>query len=265
MPALTIAHLSDTHIGARSALPYGTDTARNLRAVARAIAGLRLDLAAVLITGDLADDGLIESYEHLRDLIDEVLTPLGAPVLLALGNHDSRDRFLDVFAARRRSEVDGRYCYSEDIGGVRIVMLDSNEAGSIDGRLGPEQLAYLDAELDREAAGGHVVAVHHPAIPPGIPRRDDYLLRDREAFVTVLRRHDVLAVLCGHSHEPAAGTFGGTLHVLGAASAYRVEPSRHEGARCLEGAGFGICTIVERRLVLNTVMLPTSGRDLHLH
>jgi hypothetical protein len=49
------------------------------------------------------------------------------PIYVALGNHDYRDHFLDVFEspAGRRQAVKGKYIVTVDAGPVRFILLDS--------------------------------------------------------------------------------------------------------------------------------------------
>ena len=263
---MTFVHLSDTHIVPAGEIAYDTDTAQNLRNVAQRIREMELDPACFIFSGDLTNHGEPESYEHLTAIVEEEFRPFGVPVLLGLGNHDSRLPFRRVVLGESDA-IDEReqHFYSTVVRGLKVIMLDSLVAGQVHGYLGEQQLAWLDDELDQAGLGGQVVVLHHPSLPRGVPRPNDYLLSDREAFGEVLARHDVLAVLCGHSHVPTFGLFGGTLHVAAPATAYQLDPSIREGGRGLEGAGFNICTVRDGRLMVNPVMLPTSQRELYRH
>jgi 3',5'-cyclic AMP phosphodiesterase CpdA len=262
----TFVHLTDTHIGPPDARPYGTDTAGNLRAVAERAAQMDLSPAAFVVSGDLADGDDPAAYRHLRAVLDEAFAPFDAPVLLAMGNHDRRSAFRPVFLDPHAGDDEAAPWYhSREVAGVRFVVLDSYLPGRVHGWLGDDQLAWLADELSRPAPLGHVVVIHHPSVPRGVPRLDDYLLLDREAFGAVLTRHRPLAVLCGHSHVATAALFGGTLHVAAPATAYLLDPSIRAGGRAVEGAGFNLCTVREGRLVVNTVILPGAQRELYHH
>jgi len=264
MQDMTFVHLSDTHIGPKGHLQYGTDTAANLRQVASRIWEMALDPICFVISGDLSDHGEPASYEHLRELFDEVLMPFGVPVLLNLGNHDQRGPFRRVFLGETESsDAAAPWYYSQEIQGLRFIMLDSLLPGHIDGELGEEQLAWLAAELRQPALVGHVVVVHHPSIPRGVPRANDYLLLNCDAFADILRQcPTVLAVLCGHSHISTAAAFAGTLHVAAPATAYLMDPSTRGSSRVIEGCGFNICTVRDGGLVVNPVIMPGSQREL---
>jgi 3',5'-cyclic-AMP phosphodiesterase len=261
----TFVHLSDTHIGPPGELQYGTDTAANLRAVARAVREMDLRPAAVVVSGDLSNHGEPSSYTHLKAILDEEVRPLGAPILLALGNHDDRASFRRHFLGEADADDAVHYRYVEEVGGLRFVVLDSLQAGRVHGLLGADQLAWLDEQLRRPGAEGRLVVLHHPSLPRGVPRPDDYLLEDRDAFGQVVARHEVLAVLCGHSHVPTAGLFAGTLHVAAPATAYLLDPSVRVGGRGYEATGFNVCTVRAGRLMVNTVVLPGMQRELYRH
>lgn len=262
---LTFVHLSDTHIGPPGEPQYGTDTAENLRAVTRTVRAMELNPACVVVSGDLSNHGEPESYAQLREILDAELRPLGAPVLLALGNHDDRASFRQHFLGEAGADDSEHYRYVEEVGGLRFVVLDSLQTGRVHGLLGDQQRAWLDEQLAVPGAEGQIVVLHHPSLPRGVPRPDDYLLEDRAELGEVLARHDVLAVLCGHSHVPTVGLFAGTLHVAAPATAYLLDPSVRVGGRGFEATGFNVCTVRQGRLMVNTVVLPGSQRELYRH
>jgi 3',5'-cyclic AMP phosphodiesterase CpdA len=261
--ALTFVQISDSHIGPRGELQYGTDTAANLVAVAQRVHEMNLDPAAIIFSGDLSDQGEPESYQHFAEILENHFKPLGAPLLLGLGNHDSRVPFRQVMLGEAdASDESVPYYYSQVIQGVRVIMLDSVIPGLVHGNLGLEQREWLDRELTAGAPAGCLVVIHHPSLPRGVPRSDDYLLNDRHELAEVLGRHPVLAVLCGHSHVSTSGVFGGALHVAAPATAYLLDPSIRDGSRGIEGAGFNVCTLRDGQLIVNTVLLPSDHREL---
>ncbi len=87
---LTVAHLSDPHLGNR---PGVADRSRR---VAAAVEQIRPDV--VVVTGDVADHGRPEEYAEAL----AVLGTLPAPVLWGTGNHDVRGPFAEALLGRRR-------------------------------------------------------------------------------------------------------------------------------------------------------------------
>ena len=172
---------------------------------------------AVVISGDLVDDGRIWQFEKAKELIDR-LRQAGLPVLAAPGNHDYGPDGI------RESSISQRG-FSELISGIEdypavfvidgqaFIILDSmaeemrnREIWGAQGFLGEEQLFRLDRMLD-ELAGNPdienvVLAMHHHPF--------DYLfyhgLRDHEDLKGVIsRRVDepprVNVFLFGHKHH----------------------------------------------------------------
>jgi 3',5'-cyclic AMP phosphodiesterase CpdA len=261
--ATVIVQLSDLHLGPPGATPYGADTEANLRRVIGVVRAMDLAPAAVLLTGDLSDVGDAASYTVLREIVDAELAAIGAPVLTVIGNHDHRGTFRQVFLGEEAADDDLPYHHTTDLDGVRIVMCDSYLAGEVAGALGDAQLAWLDEQLAGAAGRACIVALHHPAVPRGVPRPQDYLLTDREAFGEVLARHEVAAVLCGHSHVTTLSRFAGTLHAAAPATAYLLDPSLRSGARGYAGSGFAICTVRDGMAIVNPYVLPPDGSELY--
>jgi len=194
---MLIAHVSDTHIGA-------TDdaTPRTQRVLAH-LDALRQPPDAVLITGDLADHGAEAEYAELRDLLGE------RDVLLCPGNHDRRAPYRTVLLGA--APDDGPINAVADRDGARFVLLDSSIPGEDGGRLDDETLAFLTAALDDTPADRRViVAFHHPPVELHVPFIDGIRQRDEGRLAAAVGQHpNVVALLCGHAHTPAASTFAG--------------------------------------------------------
>jgi 3',5'-cyclic-AMP phosphodiesterase len=63
-----VLHLSDLHLNAHGELRYGVDADLALGAVLESCASLG-ELAAVIVTGDVADDGSEAAYSRARDVL----------------------------------------------------------------------------------------------------------------------------------------------------------------------------------------------------
>ena len=90
MDDISFIHLTDLH----AADPHGEtwlglDPALKLRRVLEAVRGLQLEPAFFVVSGDLVNGANRVNYEALKASIAEIET-FGVPVLLGLGNHDSR-------------------------------------------------------------------------------------------------------------------------------------------------------------------------------
>ncbi|MFB7475949.1 metallophosphoesterase [Kitasatospora sp. NPDC056184] len=201
---LTIAHLSDTHLGQVHRGDGGERARRRAEQVMAYLDALPGPLDAVLVTGDLADHGLPEEYRQVAEVLAS-----RHPVLLCPGNHDRRSAYREVLLGEAPGEEPVNRLHR--LPGADVLMLDSSIPRQDDGLLDDATLDWLDAEL---AAGRTelpaLVAFHHPPVELHLPYVDPIRQFGAARLARVLRRHPrVAALLCGHAHTPAATTFAG--------------------------------------------------------
>src|SRR5690349_2993571 len=189
--ALVVAHLTDTHFGHDEA--GATDRTRRVLDEL-----VRMDPRpdVLVLSGDVADHGYASEYA-------EGLKVLGAwegPLVVAPGNHDVRAPYVEAFLDGPLPDG-GRANRAHSVGGVRFLVLDSL-IDEVDGErqdpgyLGPDTLAWLDAELVADRSPTFVV-LHHPPIELGVSLMDPIMLTDADDLCHVLQRHPhVRAVLC---------------------------------------------------------------------
>lgn len=223
--ARVILHLSDTHLlGADRLLGDRYDTAQHLRRTLAAAEATGVRPDAVVFTGDLTDLGEPEAYRALRAEVEPWAARLGAPVIWVAGNHDERP-------ALRRELLDGEPTEAPvtgvwNLGGLRLIALDSTVPGWHHGDLDAEQLAWLRTELAEPAPLGTILALHHPPLPTHIPFFDILELRDQPGLADVVRGSDVRSILAGHLHYSTSGTFAGIPVSVAAASCYTMDLAR---------------------------------------
>ena len=263
-PVRTLLHLSDIHIlpGGQDRL-HGVDTFQNLLDIFELIEGCKLAIDAILVSGDLVDRGDAQSYRRLRGVLDARSKRLGAQVILAMGNHDTRSTLRQVMLDEPGSnEPVGHVTW---IGGLRLIVLDSSVPGAVYGEVRPDQLAWLNAELGTPAAEGSVLVMHHaPTLQPG-PLEEVFTLHGADRLERAIRGTDVVVVLAGHAHHPIASVFAGVLCYAAPATAYNVDPLMlSDGVvRGVEGTGFGLVRVVGKRAAATTVALPSAGRETY--
>jgi 3',5'-cyclic AMP phosphodiesterase CpdA len=90
-----------------------------------------------------------------------------------------------------------------------VVACDSSIPGRDDGRISDETLAWLTEQLELTPSKVPVfVAFHHPPVPLQAGLIDAIRLSDEDGLAELVTRHpNVVAILCGHAHSPAATTF----------------------------------------------------------
>ncbi len=203
------AFLSDTHIAGdpednyRGFYPY-----RNLQ---KAFTQIASDLPeGLVVTGDIARlTGQMEDYENFQKL----LLPLVGrqPIYVALGNHDDRAHFLDVFEnpAGRRQAVKGKHIVTVDAGPVRFILLDSLfSTNQTMGLLGKAQRTWLQRYLPTCDDKPVILFFHHSL------RDDDGDLQDLPRLFDIIKpMAKVKAIVYGHSHEYGFSDFEG-IHLI---------------------------------------------------
>ena len=218
-----LAQLSDPHIRLPGQLAYRrVDTSAFLADAVRSLQRLRQPPDAVVMTGDLTDFGRPDEYAQLRRLLE----PLACPVYLMPGNHDDGEQLRRSFPehAYLRQHPGGRVCYAVDLGGLRLVALDTTVAKSSYGEVHDDQLRWLDTELKAAPTTPTIVALHHPPFVTRIGHMDDIgLVHGARALEAVVARHpQVERVIAGHLHRSIQVRWGGTIAMTAPAPAHQV-------------------------------------------
>ena len=228
---MIIAQLSDPHVFEPGRSMEGrVDTAACLSAALRGLAAHGDRLGAVVLSGDLVNDGRDEQYAHLADLIAPALEDLACPIVPLMGNHDDRQGFRSVFGSITPQigvSADAAVNYTIDSlvssGGPRLVVLDTTVPGHHDGQLTPSDLAWLEHTLNEDRAVRTVVIQHHPAFASGVGFMDVYGLDGAQEEVEILSRSPhVEAVWSGHLHRHCTTVVGGVVAVGAPSTAAQV-------------------------------------------
>ena len=190
----SLAQLSDPHLRA------GGDDRGAARALEIAVAAV-LDLHpapdAVLVSGDVGEQGEEAEYALAREL----LAPLPMPVHVLAGNHDDPEALSEAFGTPAR--------YTADVGELALVACDTPLPGRLEGKL---DLDWLEAQLEATRGRPVVIAMHHPPLLTGIPVLDEIGLpaEQRAALAGLLARFpEVRRVVAGHVHRTAFTELGG--------------------------------------------------------
>lgn len=214
---LTIAQVTDLHITDERG---GENMARNdarLRQVLEAVHALKPRPVALILSGDLVDNGAPEEYRRLEGL----LADCEIPIHMAVGNHDGRQAFLDAFEGpRAQRDADGFVQYVVDLDGLRLVVGDTLEEGREGGAYCERRAAWLSRTLDEAPAAPTLLVLHHPPVPSGIQWMDpepheDWIVR----LADVLKgRSQIQTVACGHLHRAFHRSFAGQIVSVAPAS-----------------------------------------------
>lgn len=246
-----VVQLSDLHIGADE---NGFDPVPHLEAVVEAVRRLPNRPDAVLVSGDLTDDGAEDGYRVARELLEQ----LDAPLHVLPGNHDDRGRLRAAFDLSGRGDEPVRY--SADVGELRLVVFDSNVPGQDPGRYDPEQLRWLDAELAAEPERPTLLALHHPPLVTGIEEWDGINLEPGQLPLLaegVARHPQLRAIVGGHLHRIAASALAG-VPVLAAPSTYlqALPDFETEGVELVPHPGFVLHALRDGELASQVQAVP---------
>ncbi|GMA24619.1 phosphohydrolase [Luteimicrobium album] len=248
---LRILHVSDTHLLGDGTRHYGVvDTAAALRSVLER-ASTVTDVDAVVLSGDLSDDGTPASYRTLLELVEPWAAERGAVVVPAMGNHDLAAGFEEVLGERERTVL---------VRGFRIVTVDTSVPGAGYGRLDPAQLERLRRALagledpDRDTwpedtthvpIRRTVGVLHHPPVPARSALLAALELQDPGPLLEACEASGVVSVvLAGHYHHALATTAGRVPVVVApgvANSSDPLAPCGHERADV--GSGFAVVDV----------------------
>ncbi|MEU8204229.1 phosphodiesterase [Streptosporangium sp. NPDC049046] len=195
---LILAHVSDVHIDGS---PRSIDRTRS---VMRHLENLPGPLDAVVVTGDIADNGLIEEYEIARELLTT-----RHPTIVCPGNHDARPAFRKALLGLDEGG-NGPVNQVLRLNGLTVALCDSSVPGRPEGFLEDETITWLNGVLAEAPDTPALVGMHHPPVSLGIPYVDGIRLRNPERLEAVVRRHpQVVSVITGHAHTAASTVFAG--------------------------------------------------------
>ncbi|MFZ2965117.1 MAG: phosphodiesterase [Rhodoglobus sp.] len=214
-----LLHLSDTHLLGRHRRLYDTvDAAEHLQQLLEELEASEGRPEAIVITGDLADRGEPEAYEQLRAMVEPLAARLGAKIIWVMGNHDNRAAFRSALLSEFPSmkPIDRVH----ELGGLRVITLDSTVPGHHHGEISGAQLDWLAEELSTPAPHGTILAMHHPPLPSVLDLAVSVELRDQSGLAEVLFGSDVRSIIAGHLHYSSTGTFAGIPVSVASATCY---------------------------------------------
>lgn len=203
-----IAQISDCHLPADPQQDYrGIKPHQNLQALLPQVKAMKPDL--ILATGDLSEDGSLESYALLKTYLDQI----DAPVLALPGNHDDPQLLNAVFPG---SPVDT--IAVSDHSSWRIVRMNSCLPGKPQGFVSEKALSDLEQLLGSQEEKPTLLAVHHHPIPVGNPWIDKYPLVNPQKLLHLIDQFSqIKTVIWGHVHHVFRAERNGTV-MLGSPS-----------------------------------------------
>ena len=167
---------------------------------------------AVIITGDIADTGDIQSYQAFKRQIER----LGIPYFVIPGNHDLRAPMRQCFQQLDFMPGSGKINWVHDLPDIRIIGLDSLIQGQGGGLFDEDSASFLRTALTGAGQKPVLLAIHHPPIKSGIWFMDEIGLEGRKLLAETLGQFtNEIRVISGHLHAGIVGTINGNVVVVG--------------------------------------------------
>ena len=192
---LRFVQISDTHMGFNK--PANADVNGTLQATVDKINALEQQPEFLIHTGDLSHTSKAAEY----DTLDQLLKGARAKqVFYVPGEHDTSVDDGKAFLERYGKSAQGRGWYSFNQKDVHFVGLSNVAAIEGLGKLGPEQLQWLEADLKGQPASRPVVVFAHIPLWSVYPDWG-WGTEDSAQALSFLKRFGSVTVLNGHIHQ----------------------------------------------------------------
>jgi len=188
---MLLVQLSDLHIGSQF-------RPKTFAKVVREVNDLKPD--AIIITGDLTNEGLINEYKECKKLVSKLKTK---KIITISGNHDYRNTgylaFKKFFPFKTINELGSD---------VVLVTLGTARPDRNEGEVGYRQNLWLERTMIKYKDRVKILAMHHHLV--GIPDTgsDRVTAIDAGDVLRTILQTNVDIVLCGHKHRPWVWNFG---------------------------------------------------------
>jgi len=193
---MRIIHMSDLHLTSDRQSIWGVDTYKQFSKSLNLIKDIH-NVDCVVVSGDIADDGNITTYQYA----DDMLSSLSIPIFWCPGNHDNIETFYN-FSVVSKSIIGTPLT----INGVRLIPLNTVAPDESNpnlnrsrGILFEKDFLYLNNNMQGQGCPT-ILVMHHPPYDPG-GWMTNKILKNRETFIDIIKRYDNLfLILCGHIH-----------------------------------------------------------------
>lgn len=189
-----VLQISDVHMfGNSDQILLGVNTYHSFHSIIDSIKKCTKLPELIILSGDLSQDGSVEAYKIVADLLSE----LEIPVYWIPGNHDNRENLNKVYP----------YCYfavdkQVIINDWQFILLDSLKESEVAGFLASDQLTFLQKCLKEYPQHSAIVVLHHHPVPIGCAWLNKISLKNSNDFWNIITKFpQVHTVLFGHVHQ----------------------------------------------------------------
>lgn len=257
---ITLLQITDLHIlSSPDTILLGVNTARYFeKIIQQAFAEQAFDL--VLLTGDLAQDPCVTSYQYIRD----TLTAYNTPCVCLPGNHDDYHIMQEVFSSNQIT------CRKHVLlNNWQVISLNSQIIGATGGYLSYEELVFTLQCLANHPHHHALIAMHHHCVETQSTWMDTMLVSNHQQFFTAIKDYpQVKAIVHGHIHQSMEKNVG-TVKIWGSPSTcFQFKPNAHEFELDDLSPGYRIIRLYNDGQIQSDVIRlaePLQGLEMHTH
>jgi 3',5'-cyclic-AMP phosphodiesterase len=192
---LNFVQISDSHIGFNK--PANPDVAATLQATVDKINSLPNPPEFILHTGDISHTAKAAEFDSVEGIL---AASRQKQIFYVPGEHDVAVDDGKQYLERYGKGTQGRGWYSFDRKGVHFVGLVNVGALEGMGKLGPDQLAWLEEDLRAKSSSVPIVVFAHIPLWAVYPEWG-WGTQDSEQALGRLKRFGSVTVLNGHIHQ----------------------------------------------------------------
>ena len=242
--------MSDLHLTADKKSIWGVDTYNQFMKALKKIQSIR-NIDCIIVTGDIANDGKLETYHYANQKFEE----LGVPTFWCYGNHDN----ISVMNNSRLSFV--QICNDAVLKGHRIIFINSIKVDEDNplyncskGYISEFEFDRVRTTLNSETNRPVIIAMHHPSIEPG-GWLTNKILKNRTQFNQFTTSYNVTCVLYGHIHCFTQVKLNNTLFTSSSSVGFAFDKDlpKYEIAKGQEG--FSIIQITHNSTTVDNILI----------
>ncbi|MDM5210781.1 metallophosphoesterase [Peribacillus sp. NJ4] len=199
-PDLVFPVISDVHI-----LKSGTTDLQKWGSALHQLNELVPKQDALVVVGDLTENGYIEEYDRFMSIYDIKKQPK-AVSMIAIGNHDYWNGLSVIDSQKRFIEKTGMESiyYHKVVKGYHFIVLGT-EDGKTEGTFSVKQIEWLGEQLklaNTDDAKKPIFVFHHQPIKGTIYGSEWGFSANRDLFYDTLKEYPQVITFSGHTHYP---------------------------------------------------------------
>lgn len=197
-PSVKIIQITDCHLGESEGVELlSMNPDESLDDVLSLINEHHQTADLLLVTGDLANESSLPTYQRLHQVLtDNIIYPFA----WLPGNHDDPEVMTNLGeTVNLKVHVMGAWV---------VILLNSRVEGCIYGHLSDKELQFLESVLKEHGDKYAMICLHHQPVPIGSQWMDKYIVRNAQDFWSLIDNYPMVkVVLWGHIHQEFTDTY----------------------------------------------------------